>query len=375
MLGVYLLGLLAPNYVRLGVIASVIICAFTFEYFIRSSFKIGRGIDLLVLTYVLYNLISFSWYLFSSLPVSVYIQEFSNSILPVFFYFFAKTKHNENNSFFSKTLVAIVLFFAIGFILFIWQPYFYRYFLSLHDGVGTNPLATSEYFRSIIGLTATGSLATIGILISFSTIFETKGKKGKIAFIICLTAVILTFRRSALFVSFASIIALHYIAYFKFKLLKKRFLLIEILIVLGIIIISLYNNPEFMPSLIERISMIFEAFRERSDSWREGLKDANLIIGSGLGVYSHKAIPFNEIYVPDGNYARMIAEIGIIGTTIFLSIILLSLIEGFKNLRKKYLETGIIIAICLIALGSNIFSFQLIVPVFWYAIGQIHQQK
>jgi len=373
MLIVYLLAIFIPGLVRLGVVASLIISFFIVEYFIRNKLSVGRGFDILILSYVLLNFVSLIWFFLSGLPISVYIQEFSNSILPVFFYFFAKNKDENNLDFYRNTLMALVLFFVIGFVFFFLQPYNYRYFLSTIDGVGTNPISTSEFYRSILGITATGSLGAIGVLISFSKIIDTEGHKGKISFIICLIAVILTFRRSALFVTLAAIIALHYLAYFKFNLLKKRYLILEITLLTGTIIFLLKKNPEFLPDLGDRLKMIFDAFGERSKSWSDGLKHGNLIIGSGLGVFSHKAVPYSDKFIPDGNYVRMLAEIGVLGIFIFISIIISTIIKGIKSLSEYYLEVGIIIAICLQALGSDIFSFQIVIPIFWYSIGRIHQ--
>lgn len=370
-IGLYVISMFIPG-IRIGVIASVLISLFIFKYFRLNSYYFKNLIDILVFAYILYNLISFIWFLFSGVPVSVFIREYSNSILPIFFYYFAKTVNKQNNNFYHYTLKAIAICFVLGFILFIKQPYFYRYFLSNIDAVGTNILSTSQFYRSLIGVTATGSLGVIGTLISLSEIIESKGRKGKITLIICVIAVLLTFRRSALFVLLISLIGFHYLSYFKYNLLRKRYLLIEILIIL-LIALLISNDNEYKDLFFElynRLLMLSDAVGERSGNWLKGLKYGNLIIGSGLGVFGHKVVQYSNRYIPDGNYIRMLAEIGIIGALIFISIVVGSILKGLKNLKENYLEIGIIIILSLQAIGSDIFSFQLIAPIFWFSIGR-----
>lgn len=370
-IGILSLGIFIPG-IRIGVIASLIILFFIYKYY-RSAFIFVNYIDVLVLIYIIYNTISFFWFLFSGLPVSVFIREYSNSILPMVFYYFAKLDDKKNKNFYQITLKAILLCFVIGFILFLKQPYYYRQYLSLLDGIGgTDIILTSSAFRSLVGLTMTGSLGVVGVLISFTNIIESNGRKGKIALMVCIIAVALTFRRSALFVALAVFFVFHYYGYFKYGLLKKKYLVLEFIIVFLIVGYMNDNFSDLLSMLSERLMMLSEAINERSGSWSEGLTFGNLIIGSGLGVFGHKAVEFSDKYIPDGNYVRMIAELGVIGTSIFLSIIIGSLVKGLKKLRGNILEVGIILGLCIQAVGSDIFSYQLIVPILWYSVGRVN---
>ena len=88
-----------------------------------------------------------------------------------------------------------------------------------------------------------------------------------------------------------------------------------------------------------------------------------------MGRYGHKAVEYSDIYIPDGNYFRMIAEIGIIGVLLFFIIILKALYNGFSNIKTHYIQLAIVIMVCMMSVGSDMFSFQLIAPIFWYSIG------
>lgn len=372
-IGILSMGMFIPG-IRIGVIASIVILYFMYKY-LRGGSLFKNYVDVLVMIYILYNTISVLWFVFSGLPISVFIKEYSNSILPMFFYYFAKIENKNNKNFYQITLKAIVLCFVLGFILFIQQPYYYREFLSSLDGVGTDIVLTSSAFRSLVGLTMTGSLGIVGVLISFASILESKGRKGKIALGICMIAVALTFRRSAMFVALAAFFVFHYYGYIRYGMLKKKYLVVELVIVFLIIGYLNDNFADLLTMLNERLMMLSESIDERSGSWVEGLMYGNLIIGSGLGVFGHKAVEFSDKYIPDGNYVRMLAELGVIGTSIFFSIIIGTLFKGLKSLRGNILEVGIIVGLCIQAVGSDIFSFQLIVPILWYSVGRVNINK
>ena len=200
---------------------------------------------------------------------------------------------------------------------------------------------------------------------------RSNGREGKLALIVCFVATILTFRRGAMFSLFIVIIVLHYIAYLKFNFLKKRYFIIELLFIYFIYNYFLTDYTFFIEDLLERSSEISQAVGERSFTWAYAFQDLTFIFGKGLGAVGHKSIGFSKILIADGNYFKMIAEIGIFGTLLFFLILISSFWNGFKDFKNKYLDLGIIFCICLIGIGSNIFTFQSIVPIFWYAMGRI----
>lgn len=368
------LGMFLPG-VRIGVFASVIIL-----FLVVTNVRIARSFksktDLLVFLYIMYTTLSFLWFVFSNLPVTVFVREYSNSILPIFFYYLAKKIEIGNKNFYNMTLIAILVCFVIGFILFIQQPFYYRQYLSNIDGTGgTDVIFTSNFFRSLVGLTMTGSLGFVGVVLSLTKILDSKARRGKIALIICIVAVALSFRRSAMVVTLGAFFVYHYIGYIKFSKIKKRFFLLESLILFFIILYLNSNFGDLILMLSERTVDVSNAIESRSDSWYEGLTYGNLIIGDGLGVYGHKAVEYSNKYIPDGYYFRSLAELGVVGTSIFMFIIIGTLIKGLKTLKTNTIEVTIIVGLCLQAIGSNIFSFQLIAPFFWYCVGRINSKQ
>ena len=363
------MGAIYQPFIRTGLSMAFIIGIGIFILYKNKDFKLRKGLDMFVLAYFMYNIFSFVFFQFSDLPFSVFFKEFSNSILPIIpFYFFGRL--NVNNSFYKITLYALVACFFIGLYFYIKLPMNYMVFMDKSEGAGTNPLGYAVNFRSILGLSATGALGAIGVLLSFDVLYKNKFKKGKIAVLICLVALVLSYRRAALYTGLFAIGWMNYLILFKFKGAKLKLLLFELFVVFLLIYKLLDSNPDFLPELFERFSSLSEAIEERSDSWLGGLSNTqNFIVGDGLGRYGHKAVEYSDIYIPDGNYFRMIAEIGIIGVLLFFIIILKALYNGFSNIKTHYIQLAIVIMVCMMSVGSDMFSFQLIAPIFWYSIG------
>lgn len=352
---------------RLGVITALIILIIASKNINRRIFLLNSSINKLVLLYLLYNSGSLVWFFFTGFPVSVFIAEWSNSILPILFFYFAYYEKKQSNFFYHITLITLVFSFILGFILWMWEPPFYRVFMDTTEGVGTDML----FFQSIFGLTATGALGVIGFLISSNIVLKSNGRKGKIALAICMVTIILTFRRSALLVLALAILSMHFIGYFRYKFIKKRYLLIEAIFLYYIFVLVSDNYGDFFTDLIERGSMISEAFNERSGTWSYAFSYGNLVIGDGLGAFGHKVIGYSKVLIADGNYFKMLAEIGIVGTSLFFAILIVSMMLGFKDLRNKYVELSIVLGLALMAIGSNIFTYQTLAPIFWYSIGRL----
>jgi hypothetical protein len=353
--------------IRLGVITSIVILYVLFNTINKHDILRNTFINKLVLAYLFYNTISLFWFVFSGIPVSVFFAEWSNSILPIFFFYVANKKNKFDFGFYNITLFAIIISFILGFYLWMTLPPLYRLFMDTTEGPGTDMF----FFQSLYGLTATGAMSVIGFLISARLVLSSKGRKGKIVMLICIIAAILTFRRSSMLVLFMSLIGIHYIGYIKYNFLKKRHFLLETLFIFLIIYYFTKDYGEFFENIIERSSMISEAFSERSGTWNYAFQDLTFIFGKGLGSTGHKAIGYTKTLIADGNYFKMIAEIGIFGVLVFFAIIITTLTNGLKDLKSKYLELGIVLSMCLIGIGSNIFVYQSIVPIFWYSVGRI----
>lgn len=365
--GIIILQLFFIPSMRLGVATSILIMATAINWLISKRRSRSSIANKIVHVYIIYNTATVAFYAANEIPLSVFFAEWSNSILPVIFYYFAQEDHRKESTIYKVTLQVLIASFAIGFYLWVSESGLYRAFMDTTEGPGTDLL----FFQSLFGLTATGAFGVIGFLISASIIFKSNGRSGKIALVLCAIAAILTFRRAALLVLSLSIVAIHYIGYYKYRFISKVYLLAEVVILYLMYLVVNAHYGELIAGVIERGGMISEAFEGRSDAWKHAFDMYYLLTGRGLGTVGHKALEFSETLIPDGNYFKIIAETGLIGFSIFLMILLLATANGVKNLREKYLELGIVLSICLIAVGSNILTYQSIAPIFWYSVGRL----
>ncbi len=361
--------------IRVGVFMSAVMIFFIFYLIKKRAFFLRNELDILVFLYIIYNVLSFYWYLLSGLPIKVFYMEFSNSILPIICFYFMGRINRHESSFYIITLKVLVLCFLVGFYLQITVPPQYIEFMNKIDNSGDVPSAFAINYRSFIGLTTTGSLSAIGFLVSMAILNKSKLKKGKFFLLVCLIALLATFRRSAWFVACFAFVWINYLAIFKIQISKWRLLIFEFLLFFILIVIINSVDSEFLVTLAKRFNLN-KAVNERNDSWISGLHNVkNLILGDGLGRYSTKAMENanTKDYIPDGNYFRIFTETGILGSLLFLGTIFTAIRKGLNELNDNYVAIGIIIMICIQAVGSNVFSFQLIAPIFWYSVGRCNR--
>jgi hypothetical protein len=368
---VILLQLFMLPGIRLGVVSSFLIFLVVYNNVNKHDLLKNNIINKLVLGYLIYNTLSVIFYIFLDIPLSVYFAEWSNSILPIFFFYFSNKGEPSNSRFYYVTLSVLIFSFLLGYFLWINDSEEYKYFMITTEGYGTG----IDFFQSLYGLTATGAFGVIGFLISANLVIKSRGKQGKIVMIICILATIFTFRRGSIVSLFVAFIILHFVAYFKYNFIKFRFFFLEVSFLIVAFKYWLSDFDFFFENLIERSSMISEAVGERSFTWSVAFQDWNFVFGRGLGTLGHKAIGFSKVLIADGNYFKMIGEIGIIGSFIFLMILIFSFWRGILNFKNTFLDLGIVFCICLIAVGSNIFTYQSIAPIFWFSIGRLSNFK
>lgn len=364
---VILLQLYVLPGIRLGVVTSLVILFVIFKTVNILDLIRSTVINKLVLGYLVYNTASLICYIFSEIPLNVYFAEWSNSILPMFFFYFSFKEKANNFKFYYITLCILIISFLLGYYLWTNDSEEYKIFMETTEGPGTG----IDFFQSLYGLTATGTFGVIGFLISAHIVLNSHGKHGKIAMVICILATVFTFRRGSMASLFIAFIVLHFVGYFKFNFIKVRYFFVEIFFVVFIYKYYLKDFNFFFESLIERSSMISEAVGERSFTWAVAFQDWSFIFGKGLGSIGHKSIGFSKVLIADGNYFKMIGEIGIFGTLLFLLILIASFWNGIVDFKNKFLDVGIVFCICLIGVGSNILTFQSIAPIFWFAIGRL----
>ena len=87
--------------IRLGVVTSVIILLVLYNTINKHDLLRNSYINKLVLAYLFYNTFSVLLYVFSGIPLSVFFAEWSNSILPIFFFYLSSKEKTESFRFYN----------------------------------------------------------------------------------------------------------------------------------------------------------------------------------------------------------------------------------------------------------------------------------
>lgn len=123
-----------------------------------------------------------------------------------------------------------------------------------------------------------------------------------------------------------------------------------------------------------RVINISGAVNERNDNWIDNLMNLDLvgwIFGSGLGSKSHQVSEIGGLGVYDSSYIQILTELGLVGFCLFVFCIIYAILKARrKNMDKYSLISLVIMFVFLVqAIGSNVWEFQIISPLFWIAVG------
>lgn len=363
---------LVSGMVHPGIIASVLLLLLVIECVVKKQIRIEGTIDLLACLYFVYNLLSGIWCIAYGMPASVFLGEFSTAILPMIFYFAGKEIHDRIDGFYKSFLYAVLAVCFVGFVLYLLAPQFYLDYLYAHSYISKADAGTMRIrMISVIGSILVGYLSVVGMLVSSHILLNTKGKKGKILLFLNCFFAIMSNQRSAMVVAILVLIYVNLLVFFTFKMLPKKYFAIECAGIVGVFAITCIVYFQAILKIYYRLVSLPGAIGQRSDQWVGAMNNmASIWLGNGLGANGHRAAGITEHLIADGGLAKLFCEMGIIGTSIFVFLMILIFKKGSKHLLSCAAELGIIAITLLQCIGSNILEFQLATPIFWFAAGR-----
>jgi hypothetical protein len=374
----------------------IIFCVFFFKLLYKKKHKyfLKIGIlDILIIFYITWNLITFINVLLLDRSTIVYVKGITYSLFPIWGYFIFSFQEKDNqlqiiNNFIGILILSTSFIIISGVILFFLAPEFYfRYILYLYSEFN---LTKEEIFITRL-VSYFGNSAVVGNIsvISIPLILYLKKQNIKyfnsniavLFLIIVYMGVILSFSRSAW--TAAIIITL-------FNILmgfKKHFL--KIMTIMGILSVLLITNistksstdnidNKYLYELQNKVSKIPESFSERLNQIEYALAIIDQYpLGIGLGQAGHKSfVADKETGVYDNNFFRIFAETGIVGFILFCSIIFYSFLFMINYLFNNNFNFNLIITTsCVLfifyfqALGTNIFDLHYSSFLFWSFVG------
>ena len=360
--------------IAVGFVVALILSILIMLEILQRRINIRRlsKMDSLVILYSLYCLFSGVKYIVNEISIMVFLKAVSNGLLPIIFYFIIQYREQRFWGYFIKGYIITGI---IGIYLLYTTPNWYKDYC-LTYGYSITRLS------STIGSTGMGALGVIALILIMHKLHATKCKKGKLEYGLTMLFCFLSMARSAWIVSIIALVVYHYLIFIKWKIIKIRWLIAEIICSITLLIVE-WNKLFILVEqwIVEHIEAGIQTggksglFSSRIEQWIVGLKQSNFIFGSGFGAYGHKAIGYNNNIVADGSWVLLICEIGIIGTIIFLYIVINSLRNGKRYLSDLLAPTMVILAIALQAIGSNMFEYQVIMPLFWATVGTIEKYR
>lgn len=345
--------------------------------------KLNRGYrlaDILVVIFVLYNLLT---YLFNfDYPFELYAQSIRDQVLPISFYFVARSKQLSNNHLVDNMIYITFVFYLIGLILFFFPPEWYlsHKLASIGEDVGGNMLYEMTRMSSVWGhsyFVGYSSLFVIMYLMIQRYFHHKRYRFDNSILVVSFISII--FAQQRVSIAFLLLFLILFIVYSVIhKKLKLESAMIGIMgfLLIGYIffhIIFSYMDESYIDyilnrsinsdeNLVDKRIEMFDVFIETISFW-----------GSGLGKYGHNALKFDMPSIADCDYIRLPNEIGIFGMVLFLIIVTLGGISMLKK-KKLFCFELMCISFYLVAMigatpleNATQQSFFL-----WYCLGRIH---
>ncbi len=372
---------LITNRMRPGVLAVCLMLLIIAELIFNKKIKIKGTVDILVLVYFFYNIISIIWETRSGFPGSVHISEFAVSVLPMIFYFVGKIcgSKKDGASFYEKFIYAMLLIGFLGIYFHIFAPQFYIDYSFANSFISKADAATSRVrMDSVVGCTVLGALGVSGMLAG-SFFMDSKDSRVKgIFFVLCnFVFAVLSNQRSAMVASLIVIFYINYLIFWQFDMVDKKYFRIELIVIVIALVALWLVDRELLLKIWWRLESLPLAVSERSEQWIAAINNMySTWFGNGLGANGHKALGIEDAHViADGGLIKLYCEEGIIGLSLYVYLMILTMKKGLSNMKAHFVEIGIIAIALLQSIGSNILAFQPVAPIFWFAIGRINSQE
>ena len=135
--------------------------------------------DIFVFLYVIYNILTIFIGALEGYSISIGISEFSNSILPIIFYFTAKDMNlSEEKNFINSFIISAVFLVIIGIIMYVTVPNIYiSYMKRTMIYFYLDSYLAAPRMHSFTGSVIVGSISSMGL--AFSLYYVILGEKIK----------------------------------------------------------------------------------------------------------------------------------------------------------------------------------------------------
>jgi hypothetical protein len=238
------------------------------------------------------------------------------------------------------------------------------FYLTLNEGVAFGRMS------SVSGSLGFANLMFVGFVLAYHS------KKSKIYLLIIGVCLLMSLQRSSWLAAIFAVLISTMVNFRRLGVKKITvFILFIILTVFGLT--RLASNDDF-DILFSRFSEFGkEAASERSEQWVDGIDNfMSYPLGAGVGQVGqisarHENNPLLHL-VPDGDFLRVMSEIGIVGLLFYL-LVFMFLFYTFTTLKSCHSHKTIIVSLIfgysIQMIGSNITEFYFTNFIYWIFMG------
>ena len=339
-----------------------------------------KPVDLLVLCYILYCLLTFLW---GDISFDVFINGgVKCQLLPISFYFIARNSRYSDNAMLYNMSFPLTFAFTSALYLYFAMPTWYLDYKTKDLEIGISSQSWYENTR-LSGFW--GWSYVLGYVALFYIMFEMKrryidqkytklfGMQMIIAFFV------LFFAQQRVSIAYCCV----YLIFLLFINSQKKSAFIKILflsllglgVIVGMIYYVIFNymNLQFIEYILNRsVNHDSNLVEERFLLFEKYFRSISLF-GSGIGKYSHYVFSvLNQDTISDCDYIRLLNEVGIIGFYILAIIITIVLIMGKKHLKTNFYEINVVLFLLVSMIGAAPLEAWTLHPyMYWYCMGRI----
>lgn len=349
-----------------------------------------KTMDIIAFFFLIYSMITY-FFAEYTYPMRLYYLGIRSQVVPMLFYFIARSKFFKSDDFFENIRAPLFFAMVVGVFFYFFQPAFYVAYKASVIWANFDANVNDLSGKLLYEFTRMSSFWPHSYFIGYSSLFLFMYSSKKIVIDNCykkfdlacfgLSFFCLFFAQQRVSIAFCLMFFFALTVYATFKRLPTRSFLYALwvgAIIFGIgifFVVMNFLDVDFLDYVLNRtVNYQGSIVGDRLDMFSEFIKRLSFF-GAGLGRYGHGAVELGYIGIPDSDYIRIPAELGIFGLVILMIICLGSLFNGIKLFKYAFFEICVICFALVAMLGAAVWELGTLQPfLYWFCIGHIQSK-
>lgn len=349
-----------------------------------------KAMDIIALFFLIYSMITY-FFAEYTYPMRLYYLGVRSQVVPMLFYFIARSKFFKSDDFFENIRAPLFFAMVVGVFFYFFQPAFYVAYKASVIWANFDANVNDLSGKLLYEFTRMSSFWPHSYFIGYSSLFLFMYSSKKIVIDNCckkfdlacfgLSFFCLFFAQQRVSIAFCLLFFFALTVYATFKRLPTRSFLYALwvgTIIFGVgifFVVMNFLDVDFLDYVLNRtVNYEGSIVGDRFDMFSEFIKRLSFF-GAGLGRYGHGAVELGYIGIPDSDYIRVPAELGIFGLVILMIICLGSLFNGIKIFKYAFFEVCVICFALVAMLGAAVWELGTLQPfLYWFCLGHIQSK-